>query len=158
MKNKPFKKNDIVTVIDEGETYLCYSQFAKRHLQYALRWSYRAYPNIKHKFKVLGVYKHCQNDKHDNNKYCVVIQSTTNKAIFFIGEKGVEHYAAVKICPLCHRENSEHQITITTKRKLAIVEKEYMKAYCCAHCMKTFFNGRVFNGGGPIPTADSGEI
>lgn len=158
MKNKPFKKNDIVTVIDDGETYLCYSQFAKRHLQYALRWSYRAYPNIKHKFKVLGVYKHCQNNKHDNNKYCVVIQSTTNKAIFFIGEKGIEHYGNKTICPFCGNETLLRQVKITEQKDFLSVKKEYMYSYWCTHCDKTFFNGRVYSGVNPTPAEIRGKI
>lgn len=90
MKNKPFKKNDIVKVIDDEHTYFCYSQFAKRHPQYALRWSYRNHPDTSGKFKVLGVYKHCRKNKYDTNNYCVVIENMRGGAIFFIGEKGIE--------------------------------------------------------------------
>lgn len=158
MKNKPFKKNDIVIVIDDGETYLCYSQFAKRHLQYALRWSYRAYPNINHEFKVLGVYKHFQKSKHDKNNYCVVIQSTKNKAIFFIGESGIRRIGETCICPFCNRETLTQKVTITEKTDLVTTERMLMYSYYCALCGRTFLNGRVYGGGDQIPATSSGEI
>lgn len=85
----PFKKGDCVEIIDHGQVYVSYSQFIKRHPQFMLRWAYRADPNDRHYFTVLGIYKHVIFDKYDQNKYIVVIQSNVNYQIFLIGETGL---------------------------------------------------------------------
>ena len=85
-----FKKNDLVKIVNDDHVYICYSQFIKRHLQYAIRWAYRAYPNTGHIFRVKGVYNHCRKDKYDKNKKCIVIEDQTNHQIFLIGELGIK--------------------------------------------------------------------
>ena len=99
-KKKPFKRGDIVSVVDNDQVYFNYSQFIKRHLQYAIRWVYKEYPDVeparRNKYKVLGCYRHVREDRYDNNEWCIVIQSIHSKQIYLIGERGIKNYTENK--------------------------------------------------------------
>ncbi len=84
------KKNDIVKVVDIKQVYFCYSKFIKRHLQYAIRWVYKGFPNVSNCFKIRDVYKHCMKDKRDVNSKCIVIQDMETSQIYLIGETGIK--------------------------------------------------------------------
>ena len=96
MNNINFKKGDIVEVIHDGHVYISYSQFIKKHLQYAIRWVYKEYPDKDHIFKVRGVYNHCMEDKYDKNKKCIVIEDIDTKQIYLVGELALKEYAPKK--------------------------------------------------------------
>lgn len=87
-----FKKGDIVEVINDGHVYISYSQFIKRHLQYAIRWSYKEYPDLNHIFKIKGIYNHCKEDKYDKCTKCIVIEDLDTKQIYLVGELALKKY------------------------------------------------------------------
>ena len=95
---KPFTKGDIVMVTDNDQVYYNYSQFVKRHPQFAVRWAYKVFPNPTNDkfYNVLGCYKHVLPDRYDRNEWCVVIQSEASKQIFLIGERGLKSYTPDK--------------------------------------------------------------
>lgn len=77
-----FKKGDIVTV-KAGYCYARYSQFAKLHPWYALRWAYSHAPHEDREYRVIGVHGDI-----------VVVQDTVCKIkktnpIYFMNPEGV---------------------------------------------------------------------
>ena len=122
---KPFKRNDEVKIIGEKEIYGSYSQMIKRHPQYTLRWCYKGKPDTKHLFNVLGVYRHCMSNEHDENKWCVVIQDKFTHQIFLIGEKGLELYVDLYnvFCDECKRKLQK------IKKERETVDEEMHKIY-----------------------------
>ena len=87
-----FKKDDLVEVLNHDHVYISYSQFIKRHLQYAIRWVYKECPELTHVFKIKGIYNHCMSNKYDHNTKCIVIEDLDTKQIYLIGELGLKKY------------------------------------------------------------------
>ena len=92
MNNINFKKDDLVEVTNDGHVYISYSQFIKRHLQYAIRWVYKECPNKEHIFKIRGIYNHCMENKYDKNTKCIVIEDLDTKQIYLVGELALRKY------------------------------------------------------------------
>ena len=99
-KEKPFKRGDIISVTDNDQVYFNYSQFIKYHMQYAIRWVYKEFPDVepprRNRYRVLGCYKHVREDRYDKNKSCIVIQALNSKQIYLIGERGIAPYEEAK--------------------------------------------------------------
>ncbi len=85
------RTGDTVRIIDADQVYANYSQMMKRHPQFALRWAYKGSPNTADLYRILQIYPHCLADPYDKNDYCVIIQNTTTRQIYMIGECGLEY-------------------------------------------------------------------
>lgn len=84
------KKGVDVDIINTGQCYPSYVQLIMRHPQYALRWCYKGRPNKDHVFLVRGVYNHCMEDECDDCKYAVIVEDTSTKQLYIMGELGLK--------------------------------------------------------------------
>lgn len=91
LHNEILKEGSLVKC-DPEQCYISYTQFVKRHPKYMARFAYKCYPRQEHVYKILGVYNHIMEDFYDKNEYVVVVESTTNRQIFLMGECGLIPY------------------------------------------------------------------
>lgn len=86
--NYSFDKGSLVAC-NADHCYISYSQFIKRHPEYAIRFAYKCFPKADAIYRILGVYTHVMEDFWDVNDYVVVVEDTKNRQIFLMGELGL---------------------------------------------------------------------
>lgn len=87
------ERADIVRVIDIDQTYVNYSQIAKKLGKWdQLHWAYKVQPNPDHKFQVIDILNHVMENRYDRGTVVIVIQDVITSQVFLINELGIELY------------------------------------------------------------------
>lgn len=86
----PLEVGDIVEVTDTGEVYVSYTAIARKLRKIdQLHWVYKGFPNMEHKFKIIAIFDHVEEDDCDHGKYAIVIQDTATAQVYITNELGI---------------------------------------------------------------------